>query len=102
MVDHKMPTLSKGNEDQGIVKQLDLSDAWTLSVFMPTNQPPSLVKSDALHAVGLSCCEGLGNHHAKDIRRLIQLRHMNIDEMLATDSTNFSVLLKSVSQLKIW
>ncbi|VAH00481.1 unnamed protein product [Triticum turgidum subsp. durum] len=105
-----------GNEDQGIVEQLDISHARSLGVFGPTKQLPSLVKSDALRVLDLRVCGGLGNHQVKDIGKLVQLRYLNIDgthitelpnqiggleylETLATDP-KFPVLPESVSLLK--
>ncbi|KAI5021262.1 hypothetical protein ZWY2020_055107 [Hordeum vulgare] len=67
-----------GNEDEGIIEQLDVSHARSLGVIRPTKQLPSLMKSDALRVLDLSGCRGLENHHVRDIGRLVQLRYLNI------------------------
>ncbi|XP_037446341.1 disease resistance protein RGA5-like [Triticum dicoccoides] len=103
-----------GNEDPEIIEQLDLSHARSLGAFRPTNQLPSLVKSEALRVLDLRRCEQLA-YHVEDIGRLIQLRYLNIRgcvielpkqigdleylETLITDP-NLSVLPESVSRLK--
>lgn len=83
-----------GNEDQGIIEKLDLAHARSLGVFMPIKQLPSLVKSDALRVLDLYNCQEVGNHHVKDIGRLVQLRYLNID------STNITELPKQIGGLE--
>ncbi|XP_044961173.1 disease resistance protein RGA5-like isoform X1 [Hordeum vulgare subsp. vulgare] len=69
----------KGNEDEEIVEQLDLSHARSISAFGDIKLLPSLGRSKCLRVLDLQHCDQLKNHHIKDIeRRLYQLRYLDI------------------------
>ncbi|XBJ06762.1 hypothetical protein VPH35_012381 [Triticum aestivum] len=68
-----------GNEDQESVEKLDLSHVRSLGSFgYHLEYLPSLAKLNALRVLDLRNCNGLRNHHLKYIRRLFQLRYLNI------------------------
>ncbi|XP_037473952.1 disease resistance protein RGA5-like [Triticum dicoccoides] len=83
-----------GNEDPGIIEKLDFSHVRSLITFEPTQQLPSLVKSNALRVLDLEYCSQFGNHHVKDIGRLLQLRYLNIE------GTSITELPKQVGNFK--
>ncbi|KAI4969815.1 hypothetical protein ZWY2020_000729 [Hordeum vulgare] len=68
----------KGNEDEEIVEQLDLSHARSISAFGDIKLLPSLGRSKCLRVLDLQRCNQLENHHIKGIERLYQLRYLDI------------------------
>jgi hypothetical protein len=67
-----------GTDDEEIVEQLDLSQAWSISAFGDIEQLPSLGKSKSLRVLDLQGCRRLGNHHIKGIERLYLVRYLDI------------------------
>uniref|UniRef100_A0A8I6Z8G8 NB-ARC domain-containing protein n=1 Tax=Hordeum vulgare subsp. vulgare TaxID=112509 RepID=A0A8I6Z8G8_HORVV len=68
----------KGNEDEEIVQQLDLSHARSISAFGDIKLLPSLGRSKCLRVLDLQNCHQLENRHIKGIERLYQLRYLDI------------------------
>ncbi|XP_044958949.1 disease resistance protein RGA5-like isoform X2 [Hordeum vulgare subsp. vulgare] len=68
----------KGNEDEEIVQQLDLSHARSISAFGDIKLLPSLGRSKCLRVLDLQDCDQLKNHHIKGIERLYQLRYLDV------------------------
>uniref|UniRef100_A0A8I6Z6T6 NB-ARC domain-containing protein n=1 Tax=Hordeum vulgare subsp. vulgare TaxID=112509 RepID=A0A8I6Z6T6_HORVV len=68
----------KGNEDEEIVEQLDLSHARSISAFGDIKLLPSLGRSKCLRVLDLQSCDQLKNRHIKGIERLYQLRYLDI------------------------
>uniref|UniRef100_A0ACD5ZKQ0 Uncharacterized protein n=1 Tax=Avena sativa TaxID=4498 RepID=A0ACD5ZKQ0_AVESA len=75
-----------GNEDRERVEQLDLSHARSLAgVRYSQDYLPSLARLNALRVLDVHDCTGLGNHHVRDIGKLVQLRYLNISRTKITE-----------------